>query len=121
MNRTKKLIVMAGAGVVILGGLLTWNARAGGMFDVHVVYDDRLNGYNGGGGNPLVDDPAPQPADDGKDNNGHGNNADGVDSSNPGQGKGGPNGAEDSSCNGGTCVDDEAGGGGSAASKGKKK
>ncbi|MEK7954348.1 hypothetical protein [Luteolibacter soli] len=37
-------------------------------------------------------------------NNGHGNNLDGVDSSNPGQGKGGPNGAIDPS--GG--VDDEA-------------
>ena len=37
-------------------------------------------------------------------NNGHGNNLDGVDSSNPGQGKGGPNGAVDPS--GG--VDDEA-------------
>jgi hypothetical protein len=39
-----------------------------------------------------------------KNNNGHGNNLDGVDSSNPGAGKGGPNGAEDPS--GG--VDDEA-------------
>jgi hypothetical protein len=37
-------------------------------------------------------------------NNGHGNNLDGVDSSNPGQGNGGPNGAVDPS--GG--VDDEA-------------
>ncbi len=48
-----------------------------------------------------------------KTNNGHGNNEDGVDSSNPGKGGGGPNGAEDTSCNGdGPCVDDE---------KGKKK
>lgn len=39
----------------------------------------------------------------GKSNNGHGNNVDGVDSSNPGQGKGGPNGAEDPSGD----VDDE--------------
>ncbi|MEK7953783.1 hypothetical protein [Luteolibacter soli] len=38
-----------------------------------------------------------------KSNNGHGNNADGVDSSNPGQGSGGPNGAIDLS-NG---IDDE--------------
>lgn len=37
-------------------------------------------------------------------NNGHGNNLDGVDSSNPGQGKGGPNGAVDPSAG----VDDEA-------------
>ncbi len=34
-------------------------------------------------------------ADGGKDNNGHGNNLDGVDVSNPGQGNGGPNGAID--------------------------
>ncbi len=48
----------------------------------------------------------------GKSNNGHGNNADGVDSSNPGQGKGGPNGTVDTSCpEGGTCVDDETKGG----------
>ncbi len=57
----------------------------------------------------------------GTGNHGHGNNADGVDSSNPGRGGGGPNGAEDPS----GAVDDEAGGGGSIMSKskggGKKK
>ena len=37
-------------------------------------------------------------------NNGHGNNLDGVDSSNPGKGSGGPNGAIDPSAG----VDDEA-------------
>ena len=43
-----------------------------------------------------------------RNNNGHGNNADGVDSSNPGQGHGGPNGEVDESCTGsGPCVDDE--------------
>ena len=48
----------------------------------------------------------------GHDNNGHGNNLDGVDSSNPSQGHGGPNGQTDLSCDGsGACVDDEAGGG----------
>lgn len=41
-------------------------------------------------------------------NNGHGNNVDGVDSSNPGNSKEG----EDDSCSGsGECVDDEAGNG----------
>lgn len=40
---------------------------------------------------------------EGKSNNGNGNNVDGVDSSNPGQGKGGPNGAADSD----PTVDDE--------------
>jgi hypothetical protein len=55
----------------------------------------------------------------GKDNNGHGNNADGVDSSNPGQGKGGPNGAVDESCTDPTnCVDDEIKAGGSGTSSG---
>ncbi len=44
----------------------------------------------------------------GKSNNGHGNNEDGVDSSNPGQGGGGPNGEPDQSCDGtGDCIDDE--------------
>jgi hypothetical protein len=44
----------------------------------------------------------------GVENDGHGNNADGVDSSSKGQGSGGPTGAEDASCpEGGTCVDDE--------------
>lgn len=48
----------------------------------------------------------------GHSNNGHGNNADGVDVSNPGQGHGGPNGAVDESGD----VDDEIhGGSGSAA------
>ena len=56
-----------------------------------------------------------------KGNHGHGNNADGVDSSNPGQGKGGPNGADDPSCGSGGCVDDEAGGGGSSVAKSKGK
>lgn len=52
----------------------------------------------------------------GKSNNGHGNNADGVDSSNPSQGKGGPNGEADASCpEGGTCVDDESKGGGTTS------
>jgi len=43
-----------------------------------------------------------------KSNNGHGNNEDGVDSSNPGGGSGGPNGETDQSCDGtGDCIDDE--------------
>ena len=43
-----------------------------------------------------------------KSNNGHGNNEDGVDSSNPGSGSGGPNGETDQSCDGtGDCIDDE--------------
>ncbi|MBW2412972.1 MAG: hypothetical protein JRG76_00560 [Deltaproteobacteria bacterium] len=53
----------------------------------------------------------------GNGNNGHGNNDDGVDSSNPGQGGGGPTGADDPSAG----VDDEGSGGGALPSKGKGK
>ena len=45
----------------------------------------------------------------GKSNNGHGNNIDGIDVSNPGQGSGGPNGEQDTDYNGdGTYEDDES-------------
>ena len=51
-------------------------------------------------------------------NNGHGNNEDGVDSSNPGNGGGGPGGSTDASCDGsGECVDDESTGGGKNKNK----
>jgi hypothetical protein len=64
---------------------------------------------------------AVQSLDDGAGNHGHGNNEDGVDSSNPGGGDGGPNGSVDASCDGdGACVDDESSGGGSAMSNNKK-
>ncbi len=63
-----------------------------------------------------------QGTDTGKDNNGHGNNLDGVDSSNPGQGKGGPNGAVDQSCDGsGACVDDEGKNTSSSSNSSSKK
>lgn len=89
--------------------------------------DEDTSGANNGHGNNAdgVDSSNP-----GKDNNGHGNNADGVDSSNPGKGKGGPNGAVDESCDGtGECIDDENGGGSTSSGsssdgskgKGKKK
>jgi hypothetical protein len=64
-------------------------------------------GDNNGHGNNEDGVDSSNPA-GGKDNNGHGNNEDGVDSSNPGQGNGGPNGAVDESCDGsGDCIDDE--------------
>jgi hypothetical protein len=66
--------------------------------------DDLSNSVNG----KAPKDPASY------DNAGHGNNEDGVDSSNKGQGSG-PNGGVDESCpEGGVCVDDEikTGGGG---------
>jgi hypothetical protein len=76
-------------------------------------------GASGGGGSESSG--GDEGSDDGgKTNHGHGNNEDGVDSSNPGQGVGGPNGAEDPSCSGdGPCVDDESHGGGAAPSKDK--
>ena len=57
----------------------------------------------------MVQMSAPEPKNScTKSNNGHGNNHDGVDSSNPGKGKGGPNGEVDESCDGSDeCVDDE--------------
>ena len=79
----------------------------------------------GDAGSPSGGDTAAAGADsgagDGKSNNGHGNNEDGVDSSNPSNGEGGPNGEADASCpTPDSCVDDEAGGG-SGKSNGKKK
>jgi hypothetical protein len=91
---------------------------------VHVWHNDLDNGINQIafpvlGGDDL--NGSPDGVTDGKDNNGHGNNIDGVDSSNQGQGKGGPNGTTDLSCQeGGPCVDDEGQGGGASPSKGKK-
>ena len=57
------------------------------------------------------------PEGDGNGNNGHGNNVDGVDSSNKGQGGGGPTGMDDPSGS----YDDEGSGGGAAPSKGNGK
>ncbi len=55
-------------------------------------------------------------AESGKTNNGHGNNVDGIDVSNPGQGDGGPNGMDDTVTDG-VILDDESKGGGAAPSK----
>jgi len=109
-------VVLAAA--VSLFGLIQADASP---FSTHILTDDLGNQVNGsvpeqsdwesdpGAGTDDGSDSA------GKDNNGHGNNEDGVDSSNRGQGKGGPNGGVDESCDGtGDCVDDEIknGGGG---------
>jgi hypothetical protein len=78
------------------------------------------DGSSSDDGSGTVDDSGSSGGDtvtDGKGNNGHGNNADGVDSSNPSNGHGGPNGAVDESCDGtGTCVDDEITTGGGSTS-----
>ena len=95
-------VVLAAA--VSLFGLIQADASP---FSSSVLSDDMMNTVNG----KAPKDPALY------DNNGHGNNEDGVDSSNPGQGNGGPNGGVDESCNGTEeCVDDENGGGSSSGS-----
>ena len=67
---------------------------------------------------PGGDEAGDAGADGGQSNNGHGNNIDGVDMSNPGEGEGGPNGAEDSDPE----VDDEAKtGGNNGKGNGKNK
>ena len=97
-------VVLAAA--VSLFGLIQADASP---FSTHILSDDLGNMVNG----KAPKDPAMY------DNNGHGNNVDGVDSSNKGQGKGGPNGGVDASCpEGGVCVDDEAATG--SKTKGKK-
>ena len=64
-------------------------------------------------------DPPVGDSGNGHKNNGHGNNTDGVDVSNPGVGKGGPNGADDTDYDGdGTFEDDEGKGGGASPSIG---
>ncbi len=100
-------VVLAAA--VGLFGLIQADASP---FATYLLSDDLGNAVNG---------TAPEIPKD-KDNAGHGNNEDGVDSSNKGQGKGGPTGGVDESCDGdGECVDDESSGGGAAPSKGKGK
>jgi hypothetical protein len=97
-------VVLAAA--VSLFGLIQADASP---FSTHILSDDLGNMVNG----KAPKDPAMY------DNNGHGNNVDGVDSSNKGQGNGGPNGGVDESCpEGGVCVDDEAATG--SKTKGKK-
>lgn len=62
-------------------------------------------------GTGIITHPAPEPENgilyDGHNNNGHGNNYDGVDVSNPGKGKGGPTGLNNSGMDPSNGVDDE--------------
>jgi hypothetical protein len=105
-------VVLAAA--VSLFGLIQADASP---FSTHILSDDLGNQVNGSA--PEVGGSGSDGSTSGKDNNGHGNNVDGVDSSNKGQGKGGPNGGVDASCpEGGVCVDDEAATG--SKTKGKK-
>ena len=108
-------VVLATA--VSLFGLIQADASP---FSTYILTDDLGNRVNGSAPEQSEWETDPgSGTDDGADNNGHGNNADGVDSSNPGQGKGGPNGAVDESCTDPTnCVDDEIKAGGSGTSSG---
>ena len=123
-HRLWLLVLAAGAMAIIGGGVALADYMVGSGEPV-VISDDvfdrttqvvSLAGPAGGfaslAGSPAGDDGS------GQTNNGHGNNLDGVDSSNPGQGAGGPNGGVDASCTDpSTCVDDEA----STTTKGNKK
>jgi hypothetical protein len=85
-------VVLAAA--VSLFGLIQADASP---FSSYILSDDMTNTVNG----KAPKDPALY------DNNGHGNNEDGVDLSNPGESKTG----EDTVCADGTVCDDETGGG----------
>jgi len=113
-------------GVVLAAAVSFWGLveADASPFSSYILSDDLGNVVNGTA--PTVDGSATGDTNDTdwvvnnvKSNNGHGNNEDGVDSSNPSQGGGGPNGTADESCpEGGVCVDDEAGGGGSTSDSG---
>lgn len=74
-----------------------------------------LWGLNDGSGSAASGESS-QAATDGKSNNGHGNNYDGVDISNPGKGKGGPTGKKNSGEDPSEPIDDEMKGGGGQGS-----
>jgi len=135
MKISRLTISLGLAAVVSLFGLIEANASPFSMFFLADDLGNRVTGTapdasewevdgggdsgDSGGGDSGADSGGGDSAgDSGKSNNGHGNNEDGVDSSNPGQGNGGPNGAPDESCpEGGECVDDEA----SNSTRGGKK
>jgi hypothetical protein len=94
-------VVLAAA--VSLWGLVEADASP---FSSYVLSDDLGNVVNGSApeaGDGADEDWVVNNVKDGKDNNGHGNNEDGVDSSNQGDSKTG----EDTVCEDGTVCDDE--------------
>ena len=97
MNKTRWTLGVVLAAAVSLWGLVEADASP---FSSHILSDDLSNSVNG----KAPKDPALY------DNNGHGNNEDGVDSSNTGNSKTG----EDTSCdpNTGVCLYDEIKSGG---------
>jgi hypothetical protein len=111
-----QLIVLVGmVGLVITGFSTVASADTEVNAAVVVVSDDIMDRTTdiarpGDGAGPAA---AGGGGDDGSGESNNGNNEDGVDSSNPGEGDGGPNGAVDESGS----VDDEAGGGGASPSQ----
>ena len=108
MNKTRWTLGVVLAAAVSLWGLVEADASP---FSSHILSDDLSNSVNGKA--PSVKGGASSTAEGasgGTENDGHGNNVDGVDSSNKGNSKTG----EDTSCdpNTGVCVDDEIKSGG---------
>ena len=102
MRQTNKLIqglaLMMGCALLSVSGNLFAGAGGGGGGNVSTEVTGQLVQPNGTvieGSMALIGWLINRPV--GHSNNGHGNNVDGVDSSNPGQGGGGPNGAIDQS------------------------
>ena len=113
MSQLRVLCLPVVAGMILLGPGAALGDRIARDGEILAISDEVW-------GNSLEIDREDGSTATGNDNNGHGNNIDGVDSSNRSQGHGGPNGAVDASCDGGgECVDDEAQGGGSVMSVSK--
>ena len=103
-------------GVVLVAAVSLWGLveADASPFSSYILSDDIGNMVRGsaaeadGSNDSANASSTGESASGGVENDGHGNNTDGVDSSNRGQGQGGPTGAEDASCpEGGECVDDE--------------
>jgi len=131
MNKTRWTLGVVLAAAVSLWGLVEADASP---FSSYILSDDLGNMVRGSAAEASEWDDGSgsedssgadsggasstgESASGGTENDGHGNNTDGVDSSNKGQGQGGPNGGVDESCDGtGDCVDDEI-----KTNNGKKK
>ena len=102
MNKKRWTLGVVLAAAVSLWGLVEADASP---FSSHILSDDLSNSVNGKA--PSVKGGASSTAESasgGTENDGHGNNVDGVDSSNKGNSKTGL----DTNCDAdGTCVDDE--------------
>jgi hypothetical protein len=102
MNRKRWTLGVVLAAAVSLWGLVEADASP---FSSHILSDDLSNSVNGKAPKENAGASSTgESASGGTENDGHGNNADGVDSSNKGNSKTG----EDTNCDAdGICVDDE--------------